>query len=250
MGFILATCRDRAYLEAHYLPPLREAGWAGPFRVAAAEAPPEAPEDLLAGAAALLLSGGGDIHPGAWDPAEPVHPTAEVDADRDRLELPLVRAAWARGLPLLGICRGAQILNVALGGSLVQDIPSACGCPEDRHRHGSAEAPGELHPVELAPASRLAALLGPGPVPVNSRHHQAVARVAPGLRACGWDPSTHSAEGPLVEAVEAVDPGHWAFGVQWHPENLARRGDPAGAASRALFAAFLRAAAEGPRRPL
>jgi len=234
MEAIVVSCRDRAYAEAHFLPVLRQAGWAGgvDWRV-----PGEG--GGLDQAAALLLSGGLDIHPRHWDPDEPVHPLAEPDPERDAAELPLVRDAWSRNLPILGICRGAQILNVSLGGSLIQDIPDHFGCPADRHRHGTALEPGALHPVEIVAGSRLARILGAGPVAVNSRHHQAVLRAAPGLRTAAFDGATCRDGAALVEGIEAAEPGRWVLGVQWHPEDLTLRRDPAGEAARRLFRAFV-----------
>jgi putative glutamine amidotransferase len=188
----------------------------------------------------LVLTGGYDIHPSHWDAHEPVHPAAEVDADRDAFEIPLIRAAWEKHLPLLGICRGEQILNVALGGSLIQDVPEHFACEPGRHQHGKAGIPDMHHRVQLAPVSRLRALLGEDVFLVNSRHHQAVKRVAPGLVAVGWHLNTvHSITGPLIEAVEANDPSRWVIGVQWHPENLIELKGPAGDAARDLFSAFV-----------
>ncbi len=235
MGVLLVSCRDARYARSHYLPPLVGAGWAGVVRILVPGQPLPALEDV----AGLLLTGGLDIHPRHWEPLEAVHPAAQVDDKRDFLEIPLIRQAWEEKWPIFGICRGEQILNVALGGSMIQDIPSHFGCPKNRHQHGTAQEPGDLHPVEIVAGTALAKLLGPGPVPVNSRHHQAVGRLAPDLRACAVHPGTHKGEACLVEAVEAVDPSHWALGVQWHPEDLAERDDAAGAAARALFEAFV-----------
>ncbi len=235
MSSILVSCRNKSAAETHYLPALRAAGWVGGFHFLT-------PGDALPGLAevgGLLLTGGDDIHPRHWDPAEAVHGEARVDADRDALEIPLVRAAWERGLPVLGICRGEQILNVALGGSLVQDVPDHFGCDPSRHRHGTADTPDLRHRVQLAPGSRLRALLGEDVFLVNSRHHQAVKAIAPPLRAAGWHLDTvHPGTGPLVEAIEAQDEHRWAFGVQWHPENLTSLKGPAGETARAIFSAF------------
>lgn len=230
---LLLTCRSKSGALTHFLPALRGAGWsADPHLLSAGD--PTPPWSEVGG---LLLAGGLDIHPRHWDTGEPLAPEAEPDEARDLLEIPLIRAAWDRRLPILGICRGHQILNVALGGTLAQHIPTHYGCEVSRHQHGDAEEPEVRHRVRLDPASRLAALLGSPEVPVNSRHHQAVRRVAPGLRAVGWDPQVPS----LVEAVEAGDPTRWVFGVQWHPENLVGLEGPAGDAARALFTAFVRA---------
>lgn len=235
MGAVLVSCRDRGHARRHCLPPLKGAGWNGPVRLTSPGKPP--PD--LEGVAGILLTGGWDIHPREWTPAEDLHPEARPDEARDALEMPLVRAAWARGLPLLGLCRGAQVLNVALGGGLVQDVPSRFRCPRERHQHGSADDPGELHAVLPVPGTLLAGLLGPDPVPVNSRHHQAVGRIAPDLRACAHCPETRDGDDRLVEAVESAREDRWALGVQWHPEDLAGREDAAGEAARRLFAAFV-----------
>nr|WP_279341640.1 gamma-glutamyl-gamma-aminobutyrate hydrolase family protein [Geothrix sp. SG200] len=235
---LLVSCKNKSGAEKHYLPALKAAGWAGPILLVA----PGDPLPDLTGIAGLLLTGGDDIHPRHWDEAEAVHPKADVDAGRDGFEIPLVRAAWERRLPILGICRGEQVLNVALGGSLVQDIPDHYGCEPSRHQHGTPDQPDMRHRVQLAPGSRLRALLGEDVFLVNSRHHQAVKRVAPLLAAVGWHLDTvHAATGPLVEAVETTDPTRWVFGVQWHPENLVGLKGPAGDAARDLFAAFAKA---------
>jgi putative glutamine amidotransferase len=165
---------------------------------------------------------------------------AQVDEGRDALEIPLVRQAWEQGIPILGICRGEQILNVALGGSLHQDIPDQFGCPRDFHQHGSAQDPGELHPVTIAAGTTLAALLGDAPILVNSRHHQAVRRIAPGLRASAFHSGTRVGDSCLVEGIESIEADRWAIGVQWHPEDLAERTDAVGDAARKLFNAFTR----------
>ena len=242
MSSLLVSCKSKSGAEKHYLPALRAAGWDGPIDLVA----PGDPRPDLAAVSGLLLTGGNDIHPCHWDATEAVHGKAEVDADRDAVEIPLIRAAWDRNLPLLGICRGEQILNVALGGSMIQDIPDHYGCEPTRHQHGTPDTPDMHHRVQLAPGSRLRALLGEDVFLVNSRHHQAVKRVAPGLVAVGWHLDTiHPETGPLIEAVEAADPAHWVFGVQWHPENLIGLKGPAGDAARDLFAAFVKAIKRG-----
>jgi len=235
---LLVSCKNKSGVEKHYLPALVAAGWTGPVHLVA----PGDPLPDLADIAGLLLTGGYDIHPCHWDATEPVHPTAEVDADRDAFELPLIRAVWERRLPILGICRGEQALNVALGGSLIQDVPEHFGCEATRHQHGTADVPDMHHRVQLAPGSRLRALLGEDVFLVNSRHHQAVKRVAPPLVAVGWHlDTTHAHTGPIIEALEAADPTRWVFGVQWHPENLVTLKGPAGDAARDLFLAFVKA---------
>jgi len=235
---LLVSCKNKSGAEKHYLPALVAAGWTGPTLLVA----PGDPLPDLASAAGLLLTGGHDIHPRHWDAAEPLHPKAEVDAERDDFELPLIRAVWERNLPILGICRGEQVLNVALGGSMIQDVPEHYGCEDTRHQHGTPDHPDMHHRVQLAPGSRLRSLLGEDVFLVNSRHHQAVKRVAPPLVAVGWHLDTaHPDTGPVIEAVEATDPKRWVFGVQWHPENLVKLKGPAGDAARDLFSAFVTA---------
>ncbi|HEY3399929.1 MAG TPA: gamma-glutamyl-gamma-aminobutyrate hydrolase family protein [Geothrix sp.] len=236
---ILVSCKNKSGAEKHYIPAIKAAGWTGPILLVT----PGDPLPDLAEVSGLLLTGGDDIHPRHWDEAETVHPKAEVDADRDGFEIPLIRTAWERHLPILGICRGEQILNVALGGSMVQDVPDHYGCEPSRHQHGTPDVPDMHHRVQLAPGSRLRALLGEDVFLVNSRHHQSVKRVAPPLVAVGWHLDTaHTVTGPLVEAIEAIDPTRWVFGVQWHPENLVGLKGPAGDAARDLFAAFVQIA--------
>jgi putative glutamine amidotransferase len=189
------------------------------------------------GVAGLLLAGGDDIHPKNWDPGEPLHPTASVDEERDAMEIPLVRGAWERGLPILGICRGEQTLNVALGGSLIQDIPSTFGCGADAHRLGDSLVPALCHFVRIDAESLLGKTIGRR-VHVNSRHHQAIATPAPPLKVVGWDDETQLGGQPLIEAVEAIDANRWAVGVQWHPENLVGLEGEGGKAARDLFRSF------------
>ena len=238
MSSILISCRNKTSAVHHYVPALKAAGWHGPLQLVA----PGDPTPPLDGVAALLLCGGGDIHPSTWDEAEPVHPATDIDAERDALEVPLVKAAWEQGVPILGICRGEQILNVALGGTLFQDIPTHFECESSRHRRGSADIPDLHHAVAVTHGSRLASLLGTHKVDVNSRHHQAVAQVAPPLRAVAFHPETLQRGVALVEAIEAKDADRWAVGVQWHPENLAALEGPAGDAARGLFQGFIQAA--------
>ena len=169
---------------------------------------------------ALCLSGGPDLHPSLYG-AEPHPALGPTDLALDEAELSLARAALERGLPVLGICRGHELLNVAYGGTLVQDVPG----------HRQTE-PGTTptHPVRVEDGSRLAALLGATEGRVNSFHHQAVERLGRGLRAVAWAPDG------LVEGVE--DPsGPWVVGVQWHAEGLVGAPD-----QEAVFAAFVAAA--------
>jgi len=159
----------------------------------------------------LVLSGGADVDPALY--GEAPHPRlGRVDRRRDDFELALVRTALERDLPTLAICRGQQVLNVALGGTLVQDIPSTIkgAMPHD--------APGKRwrcsHPVEVLPGSRLREILGHDTVFVNSFHHQSVDRVGPGL--------VVSARCPQDGVIEALEmPGRrFVVAVQWHPESF------------------------------
>ncbi|MCL1908751.1 MAG: gamma-glutamyl-gamma-aminobutyrate hydrolase family protein [Holophagaceae bacterium] len=232
---LLVTCRDKESLFRTYVPAIRQGGWEGSLEVLT-------PGDLhnsLDDVAGLLLSGGGDIHPRNWDINEQLHPAAEVDEERDSMEIPLIQGAWDRNLPIFGICRGEQVLNVALGGSLIQDIPCHYGCDSQTHSHGDNKTPELHHFVKINPGSRLANILGQNQVQVNSRHHQAVASIAPSLVATGWHDETQKNGKSLIEAVEAKDPNRWALGVQWHPENLVALEGDAGRAARELFRHFV-----------
>lgn len=237
MSTLLVTCRDKRRTAHFYVPAIKAAGWHGRIELITPE-DPRPPMDEVAG---LLLCGGLDIHPAQWDPEEAVHPKAEVDAERDALEVPLILEAWQRNLPILGICRGHQILNVALGGSMIQDIPDHYGCDSEAHRHGTADTPELRHDVFVTHGSRLADLLGGHKVPVNSRHHQAVREVAPSLQATAYHPPTLKDGIPLIEGLEAKDPQRWVVGVQWHPENLVAMSGYAGDAARGLFNGFVQA---------
>ena len=153
---------------------------------------------------AVLLSGGRDVDPGRYGAAP--HPTTGAQPDRDAAELAVLHRALELGLPVLGVCRGAQLLNVALGGTLHQHLPDVVG------HDGHNATPGVFGDVDvrLDPAGRVGAAVGPH-VRVRCHHHQAVDTLAPGLVATGW-----AADG-TVEAVE--DDGRpFVVGVQWHPE--------------------------------
>jgi putative glutamine amidotransferase len=175
----------------------------------------------LEGLDGLVLSGGVDLNPRLY--GEERHPDAEEPVDaRDEMELRLLRGALERDLPVLAICRGMQLFNVAMGGSLEQHI-EAC----DVHRRYDLEKRLPVHAVVVEAGTRLAGILGEGKVQVNSRHHQAVARVGEGLRVSA------RAEDGLVEGIEV--PGkRFAVGVQWHPEDQAGTD----ATQAGLFGAF------------
>jgi putative glutamine amidotransferase len=153
----------------------------------------------------VVLSGGGDVAPDRYGDDDIA--CSDVDPDRDELELAIARAAIERDLPVLGICRGFQVLNVVRGGKLVQDVPGH----KPHQREGLIRHDG-VHPRA---GSLLAQATGAGPMTVNSRHHQAVTQdvLGEGLRV------TAEIDG-LVEAFEATD-RRWVVGVQWHPERTA-----------------------------
>jgi putative glutamine amidotransferase len=170
----------------------------------------------------LVLAGGADIDPARYGRAAGPRTTV-LRPERDEAELAVLRAALDRDLPLLAICRGMQLLNVALGGDLVQHLPDVPGT--------AAHRPGDgvfaRRQVTTAPGTRLAALLGPA-APADCHHHQALGRVAEGLTPSAW------AEDGVLEGVEAV--GHrFCLGVQWHPE---------AGEDRRLFGALVDAARE------
>lgn len=159
-------------------------------------------DDLVGRVDALVLHGGGDVDPRRYGEEPAAEQLYGIVAEHDDVELAVVRAAVAADLPLLAICRGMQVLNVALGGSLVQHI-------------GSEDHWLQHHPVDLEEGSRLAAALGSRRADAcHSVHHQAVARLGDGVRVVG------TAVDGVPEAIE-VDACTWALGVQWHPEDTA-----------------------------
>ena len=170
----------------------------------------ESIEPLLDGLCGLCLSGGPDLHPTVYG-ATP-HPTlGPTEPHLDLFEIALVRAAEARDLPVLAICRGLQVLNVARGGTLVQDLPSER--PSDVLHRQQVDARLPVHDVTLERGSMVATALGATEICVNSFHHQAVDVLGTGLRAVGWAPDG------VVEAVEATD-RQFTLAVQWHAESL------------------------------
>ncbi len=172
--------------------------------------------DALAAIDGIVLTGGPDVAPSEY--GEPHDPSVVSIADplRDRFELELARAAVGQNRPVLAICRGMQVLNVALGGTLIQDIPSTV--PGALAHQVSEPKNAIAHVVRFAPGSRLAALLGDTETPVNSRHHQAVKHVGTGLVVTGTAPDG------IVEAVEQPD-ARFCVGVEWHPENFVETGE-------------------------
>ena len=188
----------------------------------------DAAEDIVRRAAGLMLTGGGDVNPALYGEA-PHESFQASEPGRDEYESALVRAAMEAGIPIFAICRGMQLLNVALGGTLVQDIPTMVNGAAN---HSLPEPRFQIaHEVWIAKGSRLAALMAEkldGDIcPVNSRHHQAVKNVAP-----GWEVTATAPDG-VIEAMEL--PGDvFRLAVQWHPENFWRTGE-----FRPLFEAFV-----------
>jgi len=212
--------------------------------------PPTDRDATLASVAGLFLTGGADIDPALY--GEEIAGSEDIDRDRDALELAAWKAAGARSIPVLGVCRGLQAINVFAGGSLVQDLPDHAGTS-----YGSG--PAETHNMEIDPDSRLArAIAAAAPeglaatdeddasieLTVNTYHHQAITqpRVAPGFRAVAW---AASAQGRIVEALESCD-DRWIVGVQCHPE----RTESTPSEFEGLFEAFVHAAREAAAEPV
>lgn len=194
------------------------------------------PDEALAGADGLLLTGGDDVEPSRYGQAAQAT-TVPAEAGRDEFEIALVRAARAKRLPLFGICRGVQVMNVACGGTLVQDIPSSVSGALNHSLTVPPNTPYALaHEVWVEKGTLLDRLisdrLSGETCEVNSRHHQAVKTVAEGFRISATAPDG------VVESIE--DPAQpFCLGVQWHPENFWRTGE-----FRALFEGFLEAATQ------
>jgi putative glutamine amidotransferase len=156
----------------------------------------------------VVIAGGGDIDPAIY--GAPKHPKTEVTApDRDAWELAVAEAAVRQGVPLLGICRGAQMLNVACGGTLHQHIPDLVG----HHEHSGTKRGFGRHKVRVTSGSIVQSILPGGEFfDVPTHHHQAVEIVGKGLIPVAW------ADDGIVEAIESTTPGEFLVGVQWHPE--------------------------------
>ena len=184
------------------------AGGGLPLILAPDEASADSPGQLLDLLDGLVLSGGADLDPASYG-AERDPRTTNPRAERDRFELGLARGALERDLPVLGICRGMQILNVARGGTLAQHLDDV-----ELHLH----TPGRFtdHEVRLEPGSLAASAVGADRVSVRSHHHQGIDRLGEGFRPSGW-----AEPGGAIEAIEAPD-RHWALGVLWHTEEEPR----------------------------
>ena len=214
--------RDRAFAFTTYTEAIRRAGGI-PVVI---PPQPENAEEIVEEIDGLVLAGGDDCDPSAY--GEPRHPTTEPgDPRRLKNDLSLAKAARQRGIPTLGICLGAQMMNVAAGGTLIQDINSTV---KTEIKHASEPSDRHRHDVTIDANTKLAAILGGRPLNVNSSHHQAVGKVGEGLRV-----TAHAPDG-VIEGLE--DPSHAFYvGVQWHPEDMTGE-----ASASTLFGAFVEAA--------
>ena len=226
---VTATARvvegvERVRLNAAYVRALESAGLV-PVVVPPLETAGTAVR-VLDAVSGLVLSGGEDVDPSRY--GEIPHPElGPVNCARDETELALLARARELGLPTLAICRGIQVVNVGLGGSLIQDLPS------QRQNVATHEVDDErdtrVHGVRVDPDSRLASILGAHSLAVNSIHHQAVDRLGEAMRVSA------RADDGTIEGVESDDPSWWMVGVQWHPEELTTTPEPW---DRRLFGAF------------
>jgi putative glutamine amidotransferase len=198
-----AMLLPRSYLDA-----IQRAGGLG-LMLAPDPALTEDPDEALELIDALVLAGGADIDPAIYG-AEPHAETTHTVPERDAFEISLTRRALERGIPLLGICRGMQVLNVAGGGTLLQHLPEHLGHHEHRREPGTFE--GADHDVRLEPGSLAARAVGEELHATKSHHHQGIDRVGERLRVTGW-----STLDDLPEAIEAPE-RRFVLGVQWHPE--------------------------------
>lgn len=217
---------SRVRLTAAYVTALESAGLI-PLIVPPLSTP-DAAAAVLDSVAGLVLTGGGDIDPARYGEKrhEKVH---SINAARDATEAALIKEAQRRGTPVLAICRGIQILNVALGGTLVQDIPSQCET-DISHDEESART-SRTHEVSVEPDSLIAKAIGTEHLTVNSFHHQSVKRVADGMRVTARSPDG------IIEGLESTDDSWWVMAVQWHPEEMTDSPEPW---DRGLFQAFAR----------
>ena len=220
----------RAYLTAHtYSDSVRMAGGIPIVLIPIDE---DEIDDVLDRVDGVLFTGGGDISPRSYG-AEPEESVRGINEGRDEFELALARKLYARKIPVMGICRGLQIINVALGGTLIQDLPSHTGV----HGHDIVgEGVYEPHlKVMVDEGCQLAGIIGSGLQDINSIHHQAVEELGAGLSVVA------SAVDGTIEAIEHENPDWSLIAVQWHPEFLAVSEH---APSASLFAAFVESAAK------
>lgn len=181
---------------------------------------------ILDSVSGLVLTGGEDVDPARYG-EERHEKVRSVNAARDATEAALVEEAKARGMPVLAICRGIQILNVALGGTLVQDI--ATQCETDIAHDEDSPRDSRSHEIDVEPGSLIANAVGTEHLTVNSFHHQSVKHVAEGMRVTARSPDG------VIEGLESTDEDWWVMAVQWHPEEMTDSPEPW---DRGLFKAF------------
>jgi putative glutamine amidotransferase len=215
----------------NYLEAVHEAG-ADPVPISLLLAPDDLRE-VARSLDGLVLSGSpADVDPARFGAARQPE-CADPDRDRERTDFALLEHAFAEHKPVLAICFGIQSLNVFLGGTLIQDIPSAIHTTIEHEWHREESAPEPFHPVRIEPGSQLARLAGPGEARVNSSHHQSVKEPGQGLRIAARAPDG------VVEALEWTGDSNWVTGVQWHPERMAATD----ALAQSLFRSLVSAAA-------
>jgi putative glutamine amidotransferase len=219
---------ERAVLNSAYLEAVQQAG--GTPVVLPPRLTSQHLGSLLAGVDGVLLTGGGDVDPERYG-QEPHPQTVGVAPVRDDLEEAVLRQVTEQRKAVLAVCRGMQVLNVVMGGSLHQHIPDAFG---DAITHAQeADRTEPIHDVRIEAGTRLASVLGGTHFRVNSMHHQAVDALGEGVVAVSWAPDG------VVEGIEVPAYPGWLLGVQWHPEEMVERWSHA----QRLFAAFVEAAA-------
>lgn len=217
---------SRVRLTAAYVTALESAGLI-PLIVPPLSSPDTA-SAVLDSVAGLVLTGGEDVDPARY--GEKRHEKVRsVSAARDATEAALIKEARERGTPVLAICRGIQILNVALGGTLVQDIPSQCETDIVHDEESARDS--RTHEISVEPGSLIARAIGTEHCTVNSFHHQSVKRVADGMRVTARSPDG------IIEGLESTDENWWVMAVQWHPEEMTDSAEPW---DQGLFKAFAR----------
>jgi putative glutamine amidotransferase len=219
---------ERAYVNAAYLRAVEQAG--GLPVLLAPQLSVAARDALWSRLDGLVLTGGGDVEPSRF--GEAPHPkTTLVSVDRDALELELIDRALRDDVPMFAICRGLQVLNVAMGGTLYQHVPDVYGDKVEHSQHERRDV--ATHDVKVqTEGTRLGSIVGASELRVNSFHHQAVHRLGRDLREVGW------AADNVIEALEHTDRRRFVVAVQWHPEDLTGHD----AVARALFTAVVAAA--------
>lgn len=197
--------QENQYVGQRYLDALDRAG--AEIRILNFQDPLEKIDAILAGLDGVLIIGGRDVEPCLYG-AERLPECGDASMTKDKYEIALIRAAFEAGKPLLGVCRGIQVINVALGGTLVQDLPTS--------RYGTLhqQTPNRRywHDVDLIPGTAFAELIGETRIPTNSYHHQAIDRLADSLRV-----TARCVRDGVIEGVEGTGRG-WLMATQWHPE--------------------------------